>query len=212
MKVKKSERLDDSFIKEVIQLLEKEAPITKKAACDFLNIKYNTTRLTKIVTEYKERVEREKAIRAKLKNTVVSLMEEKEIVGSFLQGGSLTSIYQATFRSLSIIKRVLKKYNVPRDMKTSKLLDLASITEDYKSGDLVYSAQYDCPAEIMFETKESKDHGRCYSIYLFGIHQYRAYQPYYELANLTEVQNKLGITIQGMTGQAARKTPLTIKD
>ena len=47
-KKKSYENLTDSNIKNVISLLEAEKPITKKEACDILNISYNTTRLNKL--------------------------------------------------------------------------------------------------------------------------------------------------------------------
>ena len=45
IKKKSYEKLDDINIKRVIDALESEIPITKKDACEILNISYNTTRL-----------------------------------------------------------------------------------------------------------------------------------------------------------------------
>ena len=45
------ERLDDATIGRVVSLLGAEKPITKKAACETLNISYNTARLKKIIDE-----------------------------------------------------------------------------------------------------------------------------------------------------------------
>ena len=58
VKKKDGEKLDDANIERVIGLLNQEKPITKKAACEALNISYNSTRLTRIIDEYHERKER----------------------------------------------------------------------------------------------------------------------------------------------------------
>ena len=49
IKKKEGENLTETNIEKVIGLLEQEKPITKKQACEILNISYNTTRLTKII-------------------------------------------------------------------------------------------------------------------------------------------------------------------
>ena len=210
MRVKKLERLDDASMKEVIHRLNAEQPITKKAACTFLNITYNTTRLTKLITEYEEKVVRERTIRQTLKSKPVSLAEEKEIVTLFLKGEVFSTIEKQTFRSLTVIKRTLAKYNIPLDIKSSGLLDESVVREDYVRGNLVYSVKYDAPAEIIFEAKESDFHGRCYNLYVFGKHQCRAYQAHYELADLTEAQKTLTLSIPGLTGVPSRR--LQLKD
>ena len=45
VKKKSHEKLDSANIQRVIDLLEQDEPITKKEACEMLNIRYNTTRL-----------------------------------------------------------------------------------------------------------------------------------------------------------------------
>lgn len=49
VKVKEGEKLTPSNIEKVIGLLEIEKPISKKDACELLNISYNTTRLARII-------------------------------------------------------------------------------------------------------------------------------------------------------------------
>ena len=55
---KEGEDFSKATIKRVISLLESAKPITKKDACAILNITYNTTRLNKIIQEYKSNEER----------------------------------------------------------------------------------------------------------------------------------------------------------
>ena len=50
---KKHEKQDEVTLNKVIGLLEAETPITKKEACEILNITYNTTRLNKIYQNIK---------------------------------------------------------------------------------------------------------------------------------------------------------------
>ena len=57
IRVKEGEDFSKATIKRVIDLLEAETPITKKAACEMLNMSYNTTRLAKIIEGYKEKEE-----------------------------------------------------------------------------------------------------------------------------------------------------------
>ena len=54
VKKKSHEKLDSGNIQRVIDLLEQEEPITKKEACEMLNIRYNTTRLQRIIDEHTE--------------------------------------------------------------------------------------------------------------------------------------------------------------
>ena len=203
MRIKKAERLDDNSIKAVIDKLDNGG--TKKDACAFLNITYNTTRLKKIIEEYEERIVREATIRANLRSKPVSKAERKEIVTSFLQGSTISELVKTSFRSSTAVRKVLEKYNISAE---SNLVENGK--EDYSRGDLVYSVKYAAPAEIIFEAKGSTFHGRCYNIYIFGKHQCRAYQPFYELVDLTQAQEELGIIVQGFTGQQART--LQIKD
>ena len=57
IKKKEGENLTDANIKKVIRLLTQENPITKREACDILNISYNTTRLSRIVEQYQADME-----------------------------------------------------------------------------------------------------------------------------------------------------------
>ena len=57
VKTRKHENLTETNINHVMELLNSEKPITKKEACNILNISYNTTRLSKIIEEQLETVE-----------------------------------------------------------------------------------------------------------------------------------------------------------
>ena len=51
---KAGEKLDDATLTRVSELLNQDEPITKKQACEMLNISYNTTRLGKILDDFNE--------------------------------------------------------------------------------------------------------------------------------------------------------------
>ena len=57
VKKKSHEKLTDTNVQHVVELLKGDDPITKKEACSILNISYNTTRLTNIIDEYLERLD-----------------------------------------------------------------------------------------------------------------------------------------------------------
>ena len=52
IKSKAHEKLSFDNIERVIQQLEQDNPITKKEACGMLNIRYNTTRLQRIIEDH----------------------------------------------------------------------------------------------------------------------------------------------------------------
>lgn len=195
---KEGENLSDTQLGKVFNLLNAETPITKKKACELLNISYNTTRLNNIMQSYEERRDFAEKRRKKLRNTVLTDSDISFIISSYLDGLSLSEISERVFRSTGIVKRTLVKYNIP--LRSSKIsyfnpifLPDNSIKEDYNKNDLVYSARYNQPAKIQSLYKED-DISKIYRIWLFQDMQY-AYQPHYELGSLTEVQNKFKIDI-----------------
>ena len=193
------EELTDSAIEAVIKKLESDTPITKKAACAALSITYNTTRLTKIIEEYKERKEFMTKRKKELRNTPVSTDDASYIVSDYLEGQPLRDIADRTFRSIGIVKRTLAKYNIPIRSAGNSYhdpIDLGyegSHISDYTTGDLVYSARYGCPAEIRKVMGNS-----IYRVWLFDANQY-AYQPSYELSDLRKVQSELDVKIEFMS-------------
>ena len=54
IKQKSHEKLSPENIARVIEHLNADSPITKKEACEMLNIRYNTTRLQRIIDDYLE--------------------------------------------------------------------------------------------------------------------------------------------------------------
>lgn len=209
-KVKEHEKLDKVNMLKVIDLLEQEKPVTKKVACEMLNITYNTPRLKKLIEEFKSREAGIKATRAALKGTKLSTSEIYTIITEYLDGTAITMISDITFRPTSLINKTVREFNVP--LRTSDasyfkpcLIEEEAISEDYEYDDLVYAARYQCPAII--EKKQSSKEGPVYIIYLLGKEQCYASQPYYELADLRKIQKELKINIKPMTGMPPSYNP-----
>ena len=113
IKKKKHEKLDDTNIKRVIAALEGDSPITKKDACEMLNISYNTTRLAKIINNFKEEQEYRKRRMAKNRGKPASKEELKEMIEMYLDGQTVTNIAKYMYRSPAFIKGNLDRIGVP---------------------------------------------------------------------------------------------------
>lgn len=206
--------IEESKIKLVIQKLEEaEKPITKKEACGILGITYNTTRLQNIIDEFKQRKETEKKLRKIVRKTKPSEPELKEIVEGYLNGEPYSEISKSTHRTVGQIKRILESFFLPErhtgaDYFNNVLsIPPESLAEDYLPGDLVFSARYNCLAEITKELSIHKDHGTCYRIFLFGKEQQYACQPFYELLDLRELNARFNLKPLTEHGVQARNLP-----
>ena len=207
---KDGENITDATIAAVISKLESDTPITKVAACAELSISYNPARLTKIIEEYTERKEFISKRKKELRNTPVSSDDASYIVSAYFEGQPLQDMADNIFRSIGVVKGILKKYNIPMrraGMSYYEPVDLEceTIPDSYNVGDMVYSARYDSAAEIMkVITKDT------YRIWLFNDCKY-AYQPSYELADLRKVQNDLGIKIEFMSDAECKQEIMTAR-
>lgn len=193
-----NERLDDNNIKKVIDLLECEKPITKKAACELLNISYNTTRLSAIIQKYKDKKETDKKLRAQKRGKPLQPDEIKYIVSSYLEGTSVEHIANALHRPSTVVVNALDNYHVPRRNKKYDYFKPGLIPDDavrtvFKAGEKVYSTRYDSLCVIEQEVQYKPE--RVYRIWLLSErwHQY-AYQPASELASLEHLKEYLWAT------------------
>ena len=201
VKVKESEKLDDSNLKYVIELLESDKPITKKEACGILRISYNTTRLGNIIAGYKERAATEARLRAKNRGKSATDNEIVRAIEEYLNGDAISEIAKFMYRSSSFIKGIITRYNVPvrspsSDYFSPELLPDEVLSEDFKPGELVWSARYNTTARIDKLVQTQEEHGNVYRIWTLGTHQRYASQPWYELGKLEHLQN-LGVKLHG---------------
>lgn len=193
VKQKDYEDFSDEKVLKVIAMLENKE--TKKACCDVLGMSYNTSRLSRIIQEYQDKVTLLKTQKAKLRGTAVSKEDCSYTVQAYLNGEPLNEIANNIFRSIAVVKNILIRYNVPLRSAGSSYFDPVFLkqepADDYVAGDLVYSARYITPAVIV---KKMKD--EVYRIYLQGSNEQYAYQPYYELGDLRKIQKELGVSLE----------------
>lgn len=195
------ERLDDASMERVIAALEpKEGkPITKKEACQILNISYNVTRLGTLIEKYKEKKERDASRRASLRGKPATQDEIVFIISEYLEGETVDAISKSAYRGPSFINGILEKYNVPirsrsHDYFKPEIIPEGAMRGRFSIGEKVYSARYDSLAVIETETLTEK-YGYVYRIWLLSDKwlQY-ANQEAYELASLQHLID-LGVKI-----------------
>lgn len=191
------EQVTDANIQKVIALLGQAKPITKKAACELLNISYNTTRLDAIIREYETRQAYEREQREKKRYKAATQAEIDFIITSSLEGRPISSISHSLYRSDSFVKNIIERFSCPRrlpnaDYWNPEPVPEAAQRESFKPGERVWSTRYNSLAEIRGEYDKNPG---VYRIWLLAEEwQQFAYQPYWELASLEHLREQ-GITI-----------------
>lgn len=185
VKAKDHENLTEANIKKVIELLEGDTPITKKAACEVLNISYNTTRLNKIIEQYKEEVQEAARRRAANRGKPATDFEIQHIIESFMDGESITDIAKQLYRSPGLVKEVIEKVGVPQKPTGASytsfgLIPDQCVSDEFKIGQIVWSAKRHCLAIVRREETNVKDKSsRYYQIYVIEpIEERSPYFPY----------------------------------
>lgn len=181
------EKLDDATVGRVVVQLEQDSPITKKAACDILNINYSTTRLAKIIEEYKENIEYAEKRKKQMKGQPFGNLELKDMVVSYLSGESIASIARRLFRSLHIVKAKLRSLNLPERAKTTDytnplMMPDEMVSWNFVDNEYVWSAKYNCVAQIC--EADRPEGCTVYGIYIYGKFMQFGYQPVEELGKL----------------------------
>jgi len=155
VKKKDYENLSNQNIEKVISLLNpsSSAPpstkaITKKEACDILNIAYNTTRLQKIIDDYNEQKAYTKKRKAGLRGRPASNAEIAEACSSFLGGDTISDISKRLFRSPSFVRNILEEVGVPsrpsnkEERLTPHYFPDECVAENFKLGEVAWSSTY----------------------------------------------------------------------
>jgi len=113
VKAKAHEKLDETNVERVLDYLQAEKPITKKEACEMLNISYNTTRLNNILAEYKERRDYRRNRMDQNKGKIATTDEIKEVIVNYLTGMNFAEISRNMFRSPTFVKNIVDRVGVP---------------------------------------------------------------------------------------------------
>lgn len=174
VKRKEGENLTDTNIEKVIGLLEADKPITKKEACEILNISYNTTRLGKIIAEYRDKQETDKKRRAANRGKPPTEFEISTVVENYLTGVSLKEIADGLYRPTDFVKRIIEEVGVPtsesgEDYTNFGPLPEQCVSDTFEEGQFVWSSKYSCVAEVMKDIGLSNDGlgAKVYRIYVY---------------------------------------------
>ncbi len=216
VKAKDHEKLSHANIQKVITLLYPETgkAITKKEACEILNISYNTTRLDKIIQEYKERIEYTAKRRGQNKGKPASREEIQQVVLEHLQSEPISKIANRLYRSVGFVQKIIDSVGIP--IKGDPIVPDKCIAENFEINEKVWSATYSRPAIVkaeltqdylaklpgMAKTNYEKLYNtRCYAIYVLesvdsedsffpGVKTggFHAYSPSYELGKLKHLE------------------------
>lgn len=168
VKRREGENLSDTNIKKVIRQLNSSPAITKKQACEMLNISYNTTRLNNIIDEFNETQEFRKARKSQLRGRPATQQELKSIIEMYLDGDSLVEISHSTYRSIAFVKSHLERIGVPErvvgeERQGVEYLPEECVSEQFMPGEIVWSARYHAPCEIIREESKSDYYLNTYS-------------------------------------------------
>lgn len=154
VKVKEGENLTEGNIKKVIELLEAEKPISKKDACEILNISYNTSRLTKIIEQYKLEQEEQQRRRAANRGKSATPYEIQTVIEGYLDGDSAVEISKRIYRTPTFVKEVINSVGVPQkvigaEYSNPGIIPDQCIREEFEPGQVVWHARRHCMAIII---------------------------------------------------------------
>ena len=161
VKKKSHENLSKVNIEKVIALLnpctsQTDTPkaITKKEACDILNIAYNTTRLQAIIEGHLEQKAYVKTRKAQNRGRPARDTEICEAVTDYLSGENITDISKRLFRSVGFVRNILEGVGVPQrpaskeERLTSAYFPDECVSEDFEKGEIAWSASYHSAVKI----------------------------------------------------------------
>lgn len=156
VKKKEGENLTPTNIKKVIELLEASPPITKKEACERLSIAYNTTRLAKIIEEYKEEVAETARRRKANIGKPISSFEIQTVVEGYLDRQSIKDIAARIYRPTDTVKKVIAAVGVPNTSTEYNYGNVGLVPDQCMSdtfyvGQIVWSMAYNYPALVTGE-------------------------------------------------------------
>jgi len=191
LRTKAHEKLDEANIDRVIELLEDSSPITKKVACEMLNISYNTTRLNKIIEEHKDIMSYRAKRKSQNRGRKATDMEVKEAIQDYLAGHNISDISKRLYRSTTFVRNIINSVGVPE--KNSKeahskvykhkwiLLPEQCVSDEFEEGERVWAVRDNNIAVIKREiTKEYQasmagyatviDYEKKYGAKLYDVH------------------------------------------
>jgi len=119
IKSKSHEKLSFENVDRVVNLLEDDNPITKKEACEILNIRYNTTRLQRIIEEHNDTKLFRETRRSQNRGRAATEDEKRTVVQYYLDGENISSIANSIYRSPAFVKGIIERLGVPQKLADS---------------------------------------------------------------------------------------------
>lgn len=188
-----------------------------------LNIAYNTTRLDTIIQDFWERQEYTNKRKRENRGKRATSGEINLAISEYLEGETVSQIAKRLYRSPSFVKNIIEKTGVPQrphnaeERKEPLYFPEECVSDEFKKGQIVWSAKYHAPAQILDELSvdyqaekpgyqdvnyEKKYSSKCYSIYVMSrvdqtsdfyiqapdMGGFHAYALAYELGNLDHLE------------------------
>ena len=151
LRTKSHEKLDGANVQRVIDALGGEEPITKKEACEMLNIRYNTTRLQRIIDEHTEVWAYKEKRKSQNKGKGATRDEIKTVIEYYLDGDNISEIASRTYRSNAFVKAVIGRVGVQEMLSNEahsaaykhswQMLPEQCIADEFKDGEKVWSVR-----------------------------------------------------------------------
>jgi hypothetical protein len=184
---KKQERLEEDNLNRVQEALASSTPITKKEACEMLNISYNTTRLSRIMEDHNETLRYRATRKSQLKGTKATDLEIKQTIEWYLDERPISDIAKAMYRSSTFVKNIINRVGVPEkrpktEQRGSGYLPEECVSNTFEPGEKVWYTGKDLPARVIKEFRndtnyEDKYGSKCYQIYVIELTDFES--PYF---------------------------------
>lgn len=208
VKKKEHEKLSDANVARVIDLLEATPPISKKIACEILNISYNTVRLSKIIEEYKDNIVQVAKRKAANRGKPAEPHEIQTVIQGYLDGDPISKMADILYRSASFIKDLIDNIGVPTRgggyFETYPLPEQC-VADNFEVGQVIWSTKHDRMAIVRRElapgTTGNKRDYLLYDIYVIesidepspyfpleGYGGFHSTQAVYDLGNLNHLK------------------------
>jgi hypothetical protein len=123
---------------------------TKKAICEYLKIKYNTTRLAKLLEQFKQELDRQADMKKAARGKKFTDEEKDLIVKRYIEVGSMAKVADEYYVSAAKIKNILLEKQVPIKSRKTVLVDHIHQDLDtaFNIGDIVFSRLHKTRCEI----------------------------------------------------------------
>lgn len=215
VKVKVGEKLTNDNIERVIKLLNQPKPITKKEACEVLNISYNTSRLATIIENYQSRQESDSKRRAANRGKPASPDEIKSLINGYLTGDTVSDLANELYRSTTFVRNIIETVGVPQrgvgeDYFNFSPLPEQCISDSFELNEIAWSARYQGPCIIDKAAGKTKDGlANLYRVYViepfeapdkiyvrsWGTPGAYSYEPAFELGRLEHLR-QYGVNVE----------------